>query len=260
MDNQTKIIIGLLILVVILTGVFFLKITGKIETTKSKETKMEENIIDKENSNQKDWEKNQENIESSENVYDSKQNNKKDKEISQSNSDRLYINIEWYRSFAKKYSIIIFIITIFINLGVAKMYIKIGMPTWTVALQIISPFIALININSIQIFINILKFVSFVLLYKKLDAFRVELGSYKIAFIGAMALIAIILLIILKNIVYALFCTVGILMAILVMMFHIKMCLNLANNFDKGKGFKLGLIFLPTIFQSILGYQNNNTI
>ncbi len=46
MDNQTKVIIGLLILVVILTGVFFLKITGKIETTKSKETNVEENVID----------------------------------------------------------------------------------------------------------------------------------------------------------------------------------------------------------------------
>ena len=61
-----------------------------------------------------------------------------------------------------------------------------------------------------------------------------------------------------KSILYTISLTGILLLIIIAIIFHIKMCSNLADEFNKGKGFKLGLIILPTIFQAILGYQNNN--
>lgn len=232
MDNQTKIIIGLVVLVIVLAGIFFLKSTGKIRTTEKEEIKTEENIIE-----------NKETLQSSAN--------------SQSSAD-IYMIAKKSNSFTKKYSIIISIIIIILNIGIAKLYTKIGMPMWTVVLQIVSPILSLINVSIIETVIDILNFVSSILLFKTLDAFRVELGEYKTLLISAAAFIAVIMFIVTKSILYAISLTGILLLIIIATIFYIKMCSNLADEFNKGKGFKLGLIILPTIFQAILGYQNNN--
>lgn len=232
MDNQTKIIIGLVVLVIVLAGIFFLKSTGKIRTTEKEKIKTEENIIE-----------NKETLQSSAG--------------SQSSAD-IYMIAKKTNSFTKKYSIIISIIIIILNIGIAKLYTKIGMPMWTVVLQIVSPILTLINVSIIETVISILNFVSFILLFKTLDAFRVELGEYKTLLITATAFIAVIMFIVTKSILYTISLTGILLLIIIAIIFHIKMCSNLADEFNKGKGFKLGLIILPTIFQAILGYQNNN--
>lgn len=232
MDNQTKIIIGLVVLVIVLAGIFFLKSTGKIRTTEKEKIKTEENIIE-----------NKETLQSSAD--------------SQSSAD-IYMIAKKTNSFTKKYSIIISIIIIILNIGIAKLYTKIGMPMWTVVLQIVSPILTLINVSIIETVISILNFVSFILLFKTLDAFRVELGEYKTLLITATAFIAVIMFIVTKSILYTISLTGILLLIIIAIIFHIKMCSNLADEFNKGKGFKLGLIILPTIFQAILGYQNNN--
>lgn len=232
MDNQTKIIIGLVVLVIVLAGIFFLKSTGKIRTTEKEKIKTEENIIE-----------NKETLQSSAD--------------SQSSAD-IYMIAKKTNSFTKKYSIIISIIIIILNIGIAKLYTKIGMPMWTVVLQIVSPILSLINVSIIETIISILNFVSSILLFKTLDAFRVELGEYKTLLITATAFIAVIMFIVTKSILYTISLTGILLLIIIAIIFHIKMCSNLADEFNKGKGFKLGLIILPTIFQAILGYQNNN--
>lgn len=226
MDNQTKIIIGLVVLVIVLAGIFFLKSTGKIRTTEKEKIKTEENIIE-------------------------------NKETLQSSAD-IYMIAKKTNSFTKKYSIIISIIIIILNIGIAKLYTKIGMPMWTVVLQIVSPILSLINVSIIETIISILNFVSSILLFKTLDAFRVELGEYKTLLITATAFIAVIMFIVTKSILYTISLTGILLLIIIAIIFDIKMCSNLADEFNKGKGFKLGLIILPTIFQAILGYQNNN--
>lgn len=228
MDNQTKIIIGLVVLVIVLAGIFFLKSTGKIRTTEKEEIKTEENIIE-------------------------------NKETLQSSAD-IYMIAKKSNSFTKKYSIIISIIMIILNIGIAKLYTKIGMPMWTVVLQIVSPILSLINVSIIEAIIGILNFVSSILLFKTLDAFRVELGEYKTLLISAAAFITVIMLIVTKSILYTINLTGILLLIIIAIIFYIKMCSNLADEFNKGKGFKLGLIILPTIFQAILGYQNNNAV
>ena len=129
---------------------------------------------------------------------------------------------------------------------------------WTVVLQIVSPILSLINVSIIETIISILNFVSSILLFKTLDAFQVELGEYKTLLITATAFIAVIMFIVTKSILYTISLTGILLLIIIAIIFHIKMCSNLADEFNKGKGFKLGLIILPTIFQAILGYQNNN--
>lgn len=232
MDNQTKIIIGLVVLVIVLAGIFFLKSTGKIRTTEKEKIKTEENIIE-----------NKETLQSSAD--------------SQSSAD-IYMIAKKTNSFTKKYSIIISIIIIILNIGIAKLYTKIGMPMWTVVLQIVSPILTLINVSIIETIISILNFVSSILLFKTLDAFQVELGEYKTLLITATAFIAVIMFIVTKSILYTISLTGILLLIIIAIIFHIKMCSNLADEFNKGKGFKLGLIILPTIFQAILGYQNNN--
>lgn len=232
MDNQTKIIIGLVVLVIVLAGIFFLKSTGKIRTTEKEKIKTEENIIE-----------NKETLQSSAD--------------SQSSAD-IYMIAKKTNSFTKKYSIIISIIIIILNIGIAKLYTKIGMPMWTVVLQIVSPILSLINVSIIETIIGILNFVSSILLFKTLDAFQVELGEYKTLLITATAFIAVIMFIVTKSILYTISLTGILLLIIIAIIFHIKMCSNLADEFNKGKGFKLGLIILPTIFQAILGYQNNN--
>jgi len=232
MDNQTKIIIGLVVLVIVLAGIFFLKSTGKIRTTEKEKIKTEENIIE-----------NKETLQSSAD--------------SQSSAD-IYMIAKKTNSFTKKYSIIISIIIIILNIGIAKLYTKIGMPMWTVVLQIVSPILSLINVSIIETIISILNFVSSILLFKTLDAFQVELGEYKTLLITATAFIAVIMFIVTKSILYTISLTGILLLIIIAIIFHIKMCSNLADEFNKGKGFKLGLIILPTIFQAILGYQNNN--
>lgn len=232
MDNQTKIIIGLVVLVIVLAGIFFLKSTGKIRTTEKEKIKTEENIIE-----------NKETLQSSAD--------------SQSSAD-IYMIAKKTNSFTKKYSIIISIIIIIFNIGIAKLYTKIGMPMWTVVLQIVSPILSLINVSIIETVISILNFVSSILLFKTLDAFRVELGEYKTLLITATAFIAVIMFIVTKSILYTISLTGILLLIIIAIIFYIKMCSNLADEFNKGKGFKLGLIILPTIFQAILGYQNNN--
>lgn len=232
MDNQTKIIIGLVVLVIVLAGIFFLKSTGKIRTTEKEKIKTEENIIE-----------NKETLQSSAD--------------SQSSAD-IYMIAKKTNSFTKKYSIIISIIIIILNIGIAKLYTKIGMPMWTVVLQIVSPILSLINVSIIETIIGILNFVSSILLFKTLDAFQVELGEYKTLLITATAFIAVIMFIVTKSILYTISLTGILLLIIIAIIFDIKMCSNLADEFNKGKGFKLGLIILPTIFQAILGYQNNN--
>ena len=250
MDNQTKVIVGLLVLILILACVFGLKLTGVIkpseknQTTEELTNKLENVEIEQENK-----------IDKQEIIYR--------KNTTENNSSRkmdfdIRETIMRYNAFVIKYGIVIFVIMMALNIGIAKMYSKIGMPTWAIILQVISPFLSLINISILTSIINILNFASAIILFKLLDAFSIELGENKKIFIGVSSIVLIIILIISKfNIIFAATSMVSLFVVVLIVMFHIKMCLNLGESFNKSKGFKLGLILLPGIFQAILGYQKN---
>lgn len=255
MDNQTKVIMGLLAIILILAIVFGLKITGIIKPAEKNEVTEEsinkiENVITEQES---DLDKDEIIIID----YDSE----KDTDNNTSMESRLDIAtiLDWYINFTIKYKIAVFVITIILNIGIAMMYRKIGMPMWTIILQIVSPILSLLNLHKyITLIISIFQLVSVITLFKLLDAFSIELGERKNIFIGASAVIGVIALIVTKfSILGTAMIMTGLFVATLILMFHIKMCFNLAGNFNKGKGFKLGLILLPGIFQAILGYQKN---
>lgn len=251
MDNQTKVIMGLLAVILVLAIIFGLKITGIIKPAEENEVIEEQSINKLENVvNEQET-----NSDKNEIIIDYKENNTYNKR----NENFIYGMLRWYISFAIKYSIVIFAITIILNIGIAILYKKIGMPMWTIVLQIVSPILSLLNLHEyITLIISILQLVSVITLFKLLDAFSIELGNYKNIFIGAGVVIGTIILIITKfNIIGTAMIIVGLFIAALIVMFHIKMCLNLAENFNKGKGFKLGLILLPGVFQAILGYQRS---
>ena len=167
--------------------------------------------------------------------------------------------IEEYIYFANKYAVVVAVITMILNIGIAMMYRKIGMPMWTIILQIVSPILSLLNMHRyITLTISIFEFISAIMLLKLLDAFSIELGERKNIVIGASAVILTIILIVSKfNIIGTALTMVSLFVAALILMFHIKMSLNLAESFDKGIGFKIGLILLPGVFQAILGYQRS---
>ena len=251
MDNQTKTIIGLLALILILAIVFGLKVTGIIKPNEKSQ------VIEKQSINKLENVVNEQETNSDKNefIIDYKENNTYNKR----NKNFIYEILMWYNSFAIKYKIIIFVITMILNIGIAIMYSKIGMPMWTIILQIASPILSLLNLHEyITLIISIFQLVSVITLFKLLDAFSIELGERKNILIGASAVIGIIILIVSKfNIIYTALTMVSLFVVSLIVMFHIKMCLNLAENFNKGKGFKLGLILLPGVFQAILGYQRS---
>lgn len=253
MDNQTKVILGLLAIILILAVVFGLKLAGIIKPDKSSKVIEEsmnklENVVTEQEIN----------LEKDEIIIDYGENNT-DNKTSKTSKFNMTTILEWYINFISKYRIAIFVITIILNIGISMMYRKIGMPMWTIVLQIVSPILSLLNLHKyITLTISIFEFISVVMLFKLLDAFSIELGERRNIVIGASTILGILILIISKfNIIGTALTMVSLFVVALAIMFHIKMSLNLGESFNKGKGFKLGLILLPGIFQSILGYQNN---
>lgn len=260
MDKDTKIIFALLALMAMLTCVFVLKVAGIIKPVENKDIEIEENIIS-ESINDLEQEEHSFEDEPINNLEEDNQSNDKydfEELLNiQTDINRNFFT-EWYFTLVMKYRLFIFIITIILSIGISIMYKKIEMPVWTVILQLCLPFLNLINVSAIETIIYILRFISLILLYKKLDSLRIEMNLYKSVFISTILIILAIILINLNlNILYFLLAMLAALVVILAIMFHIKMSSNLAETFNKNIGFKIGLIFLPTIFQAILGYEKN---
>ena len=159
-------------------------------------------------------------------------------------------------------SIILCAFVIIESVGIAKMYEKLGMPGWTKTVQILYPILVIINsfvkIGLIISIVEFIRFLALLILYKVLGCERVELKSIMPIIAIILGIVGIVCLFIIKAGIFISLIYLAIIFIIIVAFaFYIKLCKHLAEHFDKGKGFEIGLIILPSIFQPILGYMKD---
>jgi hypothetical protein len=225
MDNQTKVIFILLAIVLILSIIMGLKIAGVIKPSqKPKKTVEEQNVIDE----------------------------KTDEiEIEESYNNNLFLKI--LRFIIMHLNLIGFGIVIFTSIGSAKLYKKINMPDWAINFYYMYPIIALVMGFMPRIIEIILS--SFVGL-TALSCICKFFGCLEMSEWWPLAGIAGTLLILLglgKGVI-KIFLIIGILLILSYVYAHVVSSIRLARKEDRGIGFTIGLILLPTIFKPILGY------
>lgn len=228
MDNQTKVIFTLLAIVLILAIIFGLKITGVIKPAeKSKEIVKEQNVID-EKTNEVEISK----------IY---------------NENFLNSILGFIIKYQKLISFVIFAITVFTSIGLAKLYKKFSMPDWAINFNYMYPIIVLIMGFTQGIIRNILSlFVSLTALSCISKFFGCLEMSEWWPLSMALGLIVTIIGLIRGGI--NIISIIGILLILLYIYAHIISCIKLADETDRGIGFTIGLIILPSIFKPILGY------
>ena len=221
MDNQTKVIFALLILIAILGTIFVLKVTGIIKPAQK------ENIVIEEVVEEEIY---------SENV-----------EFSWELSIKEQSKIE---KKAKRIVGIIIILLIAINIGIAKLYRKIGMPNWTVNYQYIYIFIptglAVIATKS-EILAIIMGLITAIL--------SLVVSSHYFNAVGMPKLWAMVPLCSILSILGTAGSILVLGLWIAYLIAFIISNIRLAQMFNKGIGFTIGLAILPFVFQPILGYK-----
>lgn len=226
MDNQTKIIFVLLAVILVLVGIFVLKITGVIKPA------------EKENVNI---------IETSEKV----KNNEKEilkKDISF--SIKLYDFIEKY---AKTIIIVICILNIILAIGMAKLYSKIDMPDWAVSFQYIYPIINILLSFAGGMIVSIIELILSLISLSCLCCF---FGCLNMSKWWPLSIILGIVFISISVVIESeIWLILGIVLILLYLYAHIISSIKLAKTFDKGIAFLLLLIILPGIFQPVLGFE-----
>lgn len=225
MDSQTKIIMGLLILIAILVGVFVLKVTGVIKP--ADKVKIEET-----------------------------QKTEETEEIKKVKESFIMKLISFITMNIIVIIIIVFIINMILSIGEAKLYRKIGMPDWTISFKYIDPIVTLIFGFMPRIISNGIESILGILSFYCLCKFFGCLGVSKwwpLAFVAGLILSIIGIFRSGINILLIM----GIILLIAYLYAHIITSIRLAKEFDKGKLFTILLIIFPSIFQPVLGYQKN---
>jgi len=225
MDNQTKIIFVLLAVILVLVGVFVLKVTGIIKPA-------EKEIVNI--------------IETSEEVENDEIDILK-KDIS--------FTMTLYDIIAKYATIIIIsicILNIVLAIGMAKLFRKINMPDWAVTFQYVYPFINILLSFAGGVIVTIIEGIIALISLSCLCCFfgclnmskwwpaSIILGMVFIA-IGAITGFSILLIL-------------GIVLVLLYLYAHVISSIKLAKEFDKGIVFLVLLIIFPGIFQPVLGF------
>jgi hypothetical protein len=232
MDNQTRVIFALLILIAILGTVFILKVTGIIKPSEKEDINIVETVNIAENSEEiKKYEKDM---------------LKKDISF----TIKLYGFIVKYATMIK---IIIFILNIIFAIGMAKLYRKINMPDWAISFQYIYPIINIllgsgggIIVKTIQLIIALISLSCLCCFFECLNMSK----WWPLSIILGIVLMAISFIMDSK-----IWMILGIILIISFMYAHIISCVRLSKEFNKGIAFLILLIILPGIFQPILGYQ-----
>ena len=160
--------------------------------------------------------------------------------------------------YATVVSIISFIVSVILAIGLAKLYRKIDMPDWTVGFQYAYPIITLVLGFGKGFIVGLISFVIGLMAISVLCYFFQALGMSKwwpLALIAGIILLAI-------GIAQSLFGTsiwliVGIILILMYGYAHIISSIRLAEKFDKGIMYKILLIILPGIFQPVLGFEKN---
>ena len=219
MDNQTKIILGLLILIAILVGIFALKITGVIKPVKK--VKLEET-----------------------------------QEIEEVKESFIMKLISFVITYIIAITIVMFIINMILAIGEAKLYRKIGMPDWTVSFKYIYPvtnlILGFVHGTVANIISGVMGLVSILCLCKFLEC--MEVPKWWLLSLTAGLILAIIGII--KSGINILL-IMGIILILAYLYAHVIASIRLAQKFDKGILFTVLLVILPGIFQPVLGFQDN---
>lgn len=219
MDNQTKIILGLLILIAILVGIFALKITGVIKPVKKVELEETQEI----------------------------------EEVKESFIIKL---ISFVMTYIIAITIVMFIINMILAIGEAKLYRKIGMPDWTISFEYIYPvtnlILGFVHGTVANIISGVMGLLSILCLCKFLEC--LEVPKWWLLSLTAGLILAVIGII--KSGINILL-IMGIILILAYFYAHVIASIRLARKFDKGILFTVLLIILPGIFQPVLGFQDN---
>ena len=255
MDNQTKIIFLLLALMVILTGIFVLKITGVIkpkpvEIKEVEEVKEEQKV--QEDKGFKDYSNNYNND------YKYKSNFKYKEE---SLSDTILTFVFMHMILVR---IVVFFIVVIVNIGVAKLYEKLSMPTWCINMQYISPFISFIT--AIPVVGGIISIIIVILQIATLAYYFESVGMSKMWAICPIVSFIILSIGIATSLSVSLFTSsttpdtgellsiIGMFLLLISGIAYIIATIRVGERMNKGTLFIIFLVLFPFIFQPILGY------
>lgn len=240
MDNQTKVIFGLIALVAILAGIFILKATGVIKPLEKNIEKNETTKIEK-NFNKKS------------NKYETKMNLK-------------YSLNKFFFKHPTLVAIVFYIVVIVVSIGIGKLYKKLSMPEWTSIYQYLYPFIMLASTflpGLLQTIVNVI-----------LNITEIYILSYYFESIGMsrywpMGTIIVFLMVQFGNVVSwfsnsfngsnivgeKFWTIIGIIVIVAFIVAYIIANIRVADKLKKNNAFKVGMAILPFIFQPILGFM-----
>lgn len=173
-------------------------------------------------------------------------------------------------------SIVIQILSVIVWIGEGRLYKKIGMPYWTIILAYIYPFVVIISQQLPKVLGNLIEGIVGILMLISLCNYFKTIGMSKWWPVLLLVALGILLYsvssIISISMTNALLSSIGetektpmsaIIFSILgglgVLMFIIQYAISnyrLAEHFEKGTGFKIGIVILPFIFRPILGFQS----
>ena len=243
MDNQTKVVFALLALIAVLAVVFVLKVTGVIKPAKN-------NILIEEEAQERQLD------ETEKIVTDYYDNLNKTRKIS-----RAALKITEVVS-----TIIAFVLSMVVSIGIGKLYKKLSMPNWCAVMCYIFPIISITRaIPIIGIFISI------ALLILEIATFAYYFESVGMSKAWAILPVASLLLYIIAiSTMFSggIFATTaetsgGFFFAILALMLllvfaiaYIIADVKVGNLLEMSSGFIVGMVLLPVIFKPILGYMH----
>lgn len=243
MDKQTKLIILLFIILIIIGGIFALKVTGVIKPKESNKV-----------------------------VEYSQENNLKDNSIIESTVKNNSTDSKWdisnklNKRESKLLTVIKFIailtVIIVILVGCYKAYIKLGMPKLLLDISFIGipgticALYLLFFIMPTQIF-SILGLLQIIIIIDEIIFLCLTYCYFRCLDMNGAIVFLVIIIGLLMKIPNILFSIISLILAIVLLVYSIESIVKLARFFNKGILYILGLLFLPFIFLPILGYSND---
>lgn len=250
MDRQTKIIFVLLALILIATVFLILKITGVIKPVEIEPIKNNINETSEDNSI---------------NTTNTTRNRTSYRTTYEDDfTTKLLVFMVLH---ATAIRIGIFILSVIINIGIAKLYRKLMMPEWCVFMQYITPLLSFTT--SIPIIGGILSLIIAILQIIILAYFFGSVGMSKLWAICPTVSIIVISIGVVKSASLfsrsstgagSIYTIIGMLSLLAFAVAYIIANIRVGKRLDRGTAFIVGLAILPFVFQPILGYIGNNRI
>lgn len=227
MENQTKIILGLLAAILILAIILGLKVAGVIKPKEKEQTNKISEV----------------NLEDDEIVPNYERNIGFVEKIA-----------KLLNTYGKAIAVIQFIIGLVLSIGIAKLYDKLGMPSFTVIFQYAYPVINLVVGLGEGAIVNAIEFVISLIVLWCLGEFFGSLGMSKV---WPLSLAFGIIVVTVGTSIFSTFIMLlGILLILMFVYAHVVSSIKLAKRNDKGILYTIGLILIPNVFKAILGFES----